>query len=161
MPASDTVTRADDDATGGMPTISSVRELAELIERHGQQLFIRWSRGPQVDADTTSRDELTGAELPGLCANPMAVERWWGDRALLLWAARRVYDYRHLQTDADPDVRPWLLVGEELGRGPDNEPLVEMRRPVAWLSDEAVAEAERLVTEADRTGDWGPLKRGG
>lgn len=142
-----------------METVKSLDELARLVAER-PDLFIRWSRGPDVDAGRTSRDSLTGAELPGLCANPLAVEAWWGDRPLRLWVARRVYDYRHLAWESGPDVRAWVLEGEEIGRGPDNEPLVELRTPVAWVAEEVVAEAEQVVAEVDR-GDWGPLNRSG
>lgn len=140
-----------------MHTVTSLHELAELVADR-PDLYIRWSRGPDADRAGTSRDSLTGAELPGLCANPLAVEGWWGERPLPLWVARRVYDYRHLEWEKGPDVRAWVLEGDELGRGPDNEPLVALRRPVAWVADEVVEEAERMVAELD-DGGWGPLDR--
>lgn len=140
-----------------METVTSLDELAALVADR-PDLYIRWSRGPDADQDRTSRDSLTGAELPGLCANPLAVEQWWGDRPLRLWVARRVYDYRHLEWDKGPDVRAWVLEGVELGRGPDNEPLVECSRPVAWVAQEVVDEAEQVVESAD-PGDWGMLRR--
>ena len=74
-----------------------------------------------------------------------------------LWVARRLYDYRHL-AERRRHALPWVLEGEELGRGPDNEPLVECRRPVAWIAPEAVDEATRLIDQ--QKGDWGPLDRG-
>lgn len=75
---------------------------------------------------------------------------------------RRVYDYRHLAWDKGPDVWAWVLVGVELGRGPDNEPLVACREPlvacrepVAWVAEEVVEEeAERLEASTD-PGEWG------
>lgn len=140
-----------------MRTVESLDELTALLERH-PDLYIRWSAGPDADADRTSRDSLTGAPLPGLCANPLAVEDWWGDRSLRLWVARRVYDYHHLRHERGPDVRAWVLRGQELGRGPDNEPLVACHEPVAWVADHVVDECERIVTDAD-PGDWGPLRR--
>jgi hypothetical protein len=60
-----------------------------------------------------------------------------------LWLARRLFDYRHLNT---PGTRAWVLVGAEIGRGPDNEPLVACHRPVAWIDNAALAEAEHVVT---------------
>jgi hypothetical protein len=50
-----------------------------------------------------------------------------------------------------------VLQGEEVGRGPDNEPLVSCDQPVAWVADEILAEAEGVV--ADQNQDWGPLRR--
>ena len=56
-------------------------------------------------------------------------------------------------------MRPWVLEGGEVARGPDNEPLVELIRPVAWVADEVVDEATRVVRAANDE-DWGPLRRG-
>ena len=145
-----------------MPTVTTLDELTELAGRR-PRLFVRWSRGPGADmagsADTagTSSDDLTGVRLPGLSASPLAVEPWWGNRPLKLWIARRVHDYSHLEHEKGPGVRPWLLEGEELGRGPDNEPLVRCDRPVAWVAEEVMAEATRVVE--DQNSDWGPLRR--
>jgi hypothetical protein len=54
-------------------------------------------------------------------------------------------------------VRPWLLQGHEVGRGPDNEPLVRCDRPVAWIAPGILAEAVRAIDEQNTT--WGPLRR--
>jgi hypothetical protein len=110
-----------------------------------------------ADSGGSSTDTLTGIALPGLSANPLTVERWWGGRSRRLWAARRLYDYRHLHR---PGVRPWVLLGEACGRGPDNEPLVRCREPLAWVSDVALAEAQALV-EQQPASAWGPLDRAG
>lgn len=79
-------------ADGAMPTVATLDELTGLT-RQRPDMFIRWSHGPDADVAGRSSDELTGSPLPGLSANPLAVERWWGaaapamDRAP---AARRV-----------------------------------------------------------------------
>src|SRR5205823_2587812 len=138
-------------------TLSSLDEFAEVVDGHSD-LYIRWSKGPDDDPPT-SNDGLTGADLPGLSANPLSVEDWWEDRPVRMWMARRLHDYRHLQEERGPGVRPWVLEGEEVGRGPDNEPLVKLIRPVAWVADEVVEEATRVVDEANDE-DWGPLRRG-
>jgi hypothetical protein len=139
-----------------LPTMETLDQLTELV-RHHPRLFVRWSRGPDADAAGTSSDDLTGVPLPGLSANPLAVEPWWGDRPLRLWIARRLYDYSHLKHDKGPGVRPWLLEGRERGRGPDNEPLVECDRPVAWISGRVIDEAAHTVDE--QNDQWGPLRR--
>lgn len=138
-----------------MRTIASLDELADLVGG-GSDLYLRWSSGPEADSARRSRDELTGVELPGLSASALAVESWWDGRPTRLWVARRLYDYRHL-AQRRADARPWVLEGAECGRGPDNEPLVECKRPVAWISPDAVDEAARLIDE--QRGDWGPLDR--
>src|SRR5581483_7818669 len=105
----------------------------------------------------TSKDELTGVELPGLSANPLKAEPWWKGHSLRSWLARRLYDYRHLAGQRGKDVRPWILEGKEVGRGPDNEPLVECLRPIAWLSENVVNEANKEIEAMPA--DWGSLNR--
>ena len=139
-----------------MPVIATLDELTELARQH-PSLFVRWSRGPEADAAGTSSDDLTGIPLPGLSASPLAVEPWWEDRPLRLWIARRLHDYSHLEHEKGPDIQPWVLEGEELGRGPDNEPLVRCTRPVAWIAGEIITEAERVIDEQNAR--WGPLRR--
>jgi hypothetical protein len=142
--------------------ITDLDALAALLESSDgtEELYVRWSKGPEDDlaGNHCSRDSLTGVELPGLSASPLNVEPWWGDRPLRLWVARRLYDYRHLREQRGPGVRPWVLVGEERGRGPDNEPLVVCRRPIAWVSDGALRECETTIKQLDV--NWGPLNRG-
>ena len=168
----------------GLPTIRDLDALAALVERsNADDLYIRWSHGPRADLATHtgpvdgppakphpdgnshgtgcahfSRDELTGLPLPGLSANPLRVEPWWGDRPVRLWVARRLYDYRHLRDLRGPGVRPWVLRGEQRGRGPDNEPLVICRRVLGWVSETALEQADQAVHgQGCRT--WGPLNR--
>lgn len=139
-----------------MPTVATLDELTDLARRH-PRLYVRWSRGPEADAAGTSGDDLTGVALPGLSANPLAVEPWWGDRPLRLWIARRLYDYSHLRHEKGPGVRPWLLEGHEVGRGPDNEPLISCDLPVAWVGRQAIEEANRVTDQQNE--QWGPLRR--
>lgn len=149
-----------------MPVLDGLDEVVDLLRKAEpeEDLYVRWSRGPEADlasgcgSEQSSKDGLTGIELPGLSANPLAVESWWGDRPLRLWVARRLYDYRHLRELRGPGVRPWVLVGESCGRGPDNEPLVRCHSPVAWVSERALREAERAVEE-QASPEWGPLHR--
>jgi hypothetical protein len=151
-----------------MPTIDDLDELASLLERAGrdEELYVRWSRGPHVDLtagnkpEQSSRDSLTGITLPGLSANPLRVEPWWGDRSTRLWVARRLYDYSHLRHLRGAGVRPWVLAGEQCGRGPDNEPLVICHRPIAWVCEEALRQCEKAVREQG-SDEWGPLNRAG
>jgi hypothetical protein len=145
-----------------LPTIRTLDELVQLVESDDRNLYVRWSLGPETDLDgeshATSRDALTGIELPGMSANSLRVEPWWGGRPLRLWVARRLYDYRHLRDLRGPGVRAWILRGDECSRGPDNEPLVQDIEPVAWVDDAALEECERLV-EDQRSPEWGPLDR--
>lgn len=54
-------------------------------------------------------------------------------------------------------MRPWVLRGQELGRGPDNEPLVRDVEPVGWIDERVIKEARTAVDR--QGGDWGPLRR--
>jgi hypothetical protein len=141
-----------------LPHLSRLEDLVAIVVDSSAEVYVRWSRGPSCDIGSTSCDDLTGVELPGLSVNPLAVEQWWGDRPVELWVARRLYDYRHLREVRGPDVRPWVLEGREVARGPDNEPLVICDRPLAWLDADVVEHATRLVDE--QRGHWGPLRRG-
>ena len=142
-----------------MSTIRDLSELTELVEKSGADLYVRWSRGPAVDlAKEGSRDELTHVRMPGLSANPLAIEPWWADRSPSLWVARRLYDYCHLREARGSDVRPWVLTGHVVGRGPDNEPLVRCREPIAWIAESVLRKAQDLV-DAEGVRDWGPLDR--
>ncbi|MFF4800580.1 DUF6098 family protein [Streptomyces sp. NPDC001351] len=146
-------------ATGslGIPTFSSLHELAGLVAaRRG--LYVRWSVGPEEDlAASSSTDDLTGVSLPGLSANPLDIEDWWGDRPTHIWVARRLYDYSHLPRVRDGRIRPWALAAKETGRGPDNEPLVTDVQPLGWISPQVITEADTIVTR--QQGSWGPLNR--
>lgn len=138
-----------------METIRSLRALAQLVGDE-EDLYVRWSAGPEADLTGRSRDELTGVELPGLSVSALSIEPWWGDRPKELWVARRLYDYRHLEYRRDY-AKPWILVGRECGRGPDNEPLVVCMRPLAWVAEEVVEDAAAKVE--GMSGAWGPLDR--
>jgi hypothetical protein len=149
-----------------MDVLESLTELAKLVERSPDrdELYVRWSRGPDADLEGVHGDEqrsidaLTGMKLPGLSANPLRVEQWWGRRSVRLWVARRLFDYRHLREQRGSGTRPWVFVGEERGRGPDNEPLVLCRRPIAWVADRALRESEELI-ESQQSAEWGSLRR--
>ena len=142
-----------------IPVVRDLAGLVDLVEAEPRELYVRWSRGPDTDGDgMSSRDGLTGVPLPGLSANPLRVEPWWGDRSLRLWLARRLYDYRHLRDLRGPGVRPWVLTATECGRGPDNEPLVMDVTALAWIDDAVLEECEKEVA-AQHSAEWGPLDR--
>lgn len=140
-----------------LPTLSGLDELTRLVTgRRG--LYVRWSRGPRHDLpETASTDDLTGVKMPGLSANCLDIETWWGPRPAQIWVARRLYDYSHLPRVKDPRARPWLLQGRECARGPDNEPLVCDVDPLGWIADHVIDDATRIITGLP--GNWGPLSR--
>ncbi|WP_276207359.1 DUF6098 family protein [Streptomyces antioxidans] len=96
---------------------------------------------------------------PPASANPLVFEEWAKDLPTTVWVARRLCDYIHLRDDdgGSTDVHPWVLKGEETGRGPDNEPLVLDVEPVALIAESVIAEAEGVV--ARQRGARGPLHR--
>lgn len=141
--------------------VRSLDDLAALLRDWDDpcQLYIRWTPDVEADLDRRgSKDELTGVPLPGLSANALAVEPWWGDRPLRTWVARRLYDYRHLAELRGSGTHPYVLAGVEVGRGPDNEPLVDRCRVVADV-DPSVIDAAVEVVEA-MPAQWGSLRRG-
>ena len=139
-----------------LPVLQTLEELADLVsERH--DLYVRWSQGPHRDRRGTSLDELSGVPLPGLSASALGVEPWWGDRDRTVWAARRIYDYAHLPVRRRGHIRPWVLEGHLCGRGPDNEPLVDTVRPIAWLGDSLIDDAHAII--ALLNSGWGSLDR--
>lgn len=142
-----------------MQRLRSLDDIARLMrDQPGRDLFVRWSPDICRDLETgSSRDELTGVELPGLSANSLAVEPWWEQRSMRTWIARRLYDYRHLTQLRGPGTRPWVITGVECGRGPDNEPLLRDAELVAELSSHVIDEATRLVDELPA--EWGSLRR--
>ncbi|HVL99610.1 MAG TPA: DUF6098 family protein [Egibacteraceae bacterium] len=126
--------------------LPELRTLAQLAEHVRPGVFVRFSRGPAVDRDRCSRDYESGLELPGLSVNPLQPEPWW-TRPVKEWLARQLCNYVHLADEADDERRAWILEGEVVARGPDNEPLVTGVRPLAWLSAGLVEEAKRLYAE--------------
>jgi hypothetical protein len=139
-------------------TLHTLEELIDLAAGR-DDLYVRWTVDACKDQERgTSLDELTGVQLPGLSANPLRVESWWEDRPLDLWMARRLYDYRHLRQKRGPEMRPWVIAGEVVGRGPDNEPLVRCRDIVACIDEAVTSAATKLIDDLPQ--DWGSLDRG-
>lgn len=145
-----------------MRCVTSLDDLVELVDSWAgaRSLYVRWTRNLDRDLDgEVSRDELTGIELPGLSANCLGVEPWWGDRSTRAWLGRKLYDYRHLPRRRGEGTRPWVLAGREAARGPDNEPLIADCEVVAEIADAVIDEATDLVE--NQPGDWGTLDRAG
>jgi hypothetical protein len=148
--------QSDTATLDSLPTIRSLAELADLVCDR-RDLYLRWSEGPEVDWAQTSRDALTGVALPGLSVSTLALEPWWEGRSTRVWAARRLFDYEHIRRRRRGEQRPWVLMGRECGRGPDNEPLVVDVQPVCWVDARVIQEARDVIDNLDQ--DWGPLDR--
>ncbi|WP_454050432.1 DUF6098 family protein [Cellulomonas sp. Marseille-Q8402] len=132
-----------------MVVVDRLDELVELLDVTGPA-YVRFSAGPDADARRPSVDGESGAVLPGWSVNRLQPEPWW-DRPARVWVARRLCQYAHL---ADEVTFAWVLTGVEVGRGPDNEPLVDQVVPVARLTPRLLAEA---VEEYHRELDAGRL----
>jgi hypothetical protein len=131
--------------TTDAPVLTSLEDLVELIG-NGQLLFVRYSKGPDDDANRESRDYESKLPLPGLSVNPLDPQPWW-TRPLEDWVARQLCQYAHLKDDADDQRCAWVLTGRVVTRGPDNEPVIEHPRLVAFLSEELVEQAKALYDE--------------
>lgn len=123
-----------------------LHSLAELAEWVGPDVYVRFSKGPDHDRTRRSEDYESGLKLPGLSVNPLQPQPWW-TRPAEEWLARQVCSYVHLAEESDDGRRAWVLRGEVVGRGPDNEPLVADFDPLAWISDVLVGEAKELYSE--------------
>jgi hypothetical protein len=135
--------RDTEDQTRDLPVLHRLSELDE-VARPG--VHIRFSKGPEDDRGRTSRDYESGLELPGLSVNPLCPEAWW-TRPAEEWYARQLCNYVHLQEESDDERRAWVLAGETVARGPDNEPLVADFTPIAWIGDDLIEEAKKLYAE--------------
>jgi hypothetical protein len=121
-----------------LPTIDDLDDLVELVQRM-PNVFVRYSAGPVADAACVSRDYESGVDMPGLSVTTVIPEPWW-PRPTTDWVARRVCKYADLAA-ADDERKPWLLVGEVAGYGPDHEPLVTNVEPLAWIGPRALQQA--------------------
>jgi Family of unknown function (DUF6098) len=123
--------------TAAIQRIRSLAELARLVSEAPEPLYLRYSKGPDADSTEVSRDYESGLELPGLSVNPLNAEKWW-TRPITDWLARQICNYIHLNGDGRS---PWVLCGEVVACGPDNEPLLASVRHLAVLTEDAVREA--------------------
>ncbi|MER7208963.1 DUF6098 family protein [Streptosporangium sp. NPDC000239] len=134
----------------GLPVVRTFRELVDLVaERPG--LFVRYSHGPERDAEESSRDYEADVDLPGLSVTTIGPEPWW-TRPAEDWIARRLCKYGDLDEGQEERRRPWLLEGRVVASGPDHEPLVVDTVPVAWIGESAIAEAKRRYRRCFQVG---------
>ena len=127
-----------------MRVLDSLEELADLVSRR-TNLFVRFSDGPERDAQEASVDYESDLPLPGLSGNKLDPPDWW-TRPVLDWLARQVCQYLHL-AERSHTHRGWVLTGTLVGRGPDDEPLLADIQPVAWLGETLLAEAQARYDE--------------
>jgi hypothetical protein len=118
-------------------TLDSLEALCQAIGSH-EPLYVRYSKGPEHDQTQTSRDYEAELDMPGLSVNPLAPEPWW-TKPIEQWVARQLCQYVKLHEGEGR--RAWVLRGQISGYGPDREPLLQPWEPVAWLSDDLIAQA--------------------
>ncbi len=119
--------------------VMTVAGIAELQRRHGA-LHVRFSAGPDADARTGGRHPESGYSLPGLPAWPLQAEPWW-PAGQMVWIARQLVQNSYQLTTG---TRAWLLVGEQVGRGADCEPLLADVHAVAFVAGSAIQEAQGI-----------------
>ena len=127
-----------------LPVIGQLHELA-AIACGGRDTYLRYSLGPEADARQTSRDYESGLDLPGLSVVPLTPPGWWR-RPVTDWLARQICKYAQLG-EGDSDRCAWILIGREVGRGPDHEPLVADPEPLAILEGSLVERARSHYLE--------------
>jgi hypothetical protein len=121
-----------------METLGRLEELVDLLGL-GIPLYLRYSPGPEADAAHPSIDHESGLPMPGHSANPLQPPGWWTLPAAD-WLARSVCQYLR---EIHEGARPWVLTGQIVDVGPDNEPLLVNIQPLAWLTAELVTDAHR------------------
>ena len=127
-----------------LATIDEFDEIVELATRP-ERMFVRYSEGPDRDREGPSRDYESGLILPGLSVTVLSPPEWW-TRPAADWVGRRLCKYGDLMA-APRRPRPWLLVGREVGLGPDHEPLIAEATPIAWVGPAALAVAVGIYRE--------------
>lgn len=146
MAIAETVGRAQDD---GLPVYGALREVVHLAETV-EPLYVRYSEDPRADVGGRSMDGESGLTLPGLSASPLTPEQWW-TRPVEQWVSRQLVKYRHLEREGEGRVA-WILTGDEVGRGPDAEPLLADAIPVAVLAPRVLEEAETVYSASFERG---------
>lgn len=137
------------DSARPLPEIASLGELIGLLGT-GRKVYVRYSAGPEADAEQTSRDYESGLPLPGLAALDLEPPAWWS-RPTADWLARQICKYDHLGA-RDSEQHAWLLAGRMVGRGPDNEPLLADVVALADIADELLTEARRRYRDRFEVG---------
>ena len=125
--------------TGELAQMETMGEVVDLVKAE-PGLYVRFSAGPEADAGSQSRDGESGCLLPGLSVYRLAPEPWW-TRPVAEWVARQLYQHEHLAADGR---FPWVLIGAEVGRGPDSEPLVVRVEPIAVMAPAVREEAQKI-----------------
>jgi len=124
-------------------TISELRKAIIEWAAQGITPYVRYSLGPAADKSERSRNHQTGEYEAGLAAdNLLNPDGIWpaGDERYL---RMQVASYASLLRTGIEGTYGWVLTGDLVGHGSDNEPLLRNITPLARLSDEMAEEVIR------------------
>jgi hypothetical protein len=121
-----------------LPVLGALDDVVDVVATSDRPVYVRFSPKPPSDEADVSVDHVSGLRLPGLPVNPISPPAWWVGRSLEDWVRRQICTSAHLR-HADSSRACWLVTGREVGRGPDNEPLLGDVRPLATISADVVA----------------------
>lgn len=117
-----------------MKRINSMTALKKIISRQPGS-FVRWSRGPAMDArQGRSRDGQSGEAHAGLSAVSINPE-WVTDEA---WMARRVTEYRFLRLK-DPRIGCHIYAGQVVGEDSDGYESISSIVHIGTLSNALIS----------------------
>lgn len=130
-------------------TLSELVETVKKLDGEGKKVFVRYSLGPDTDRKGRgSRNYQTGRVENGLSCENLNPERWFVANAHVTgntvekWVAMQLLSYSFMLHQGLDGTRCWILTGECVGKGSDNEPLVDNWKPVAWVSESVIKEAK-------------------
>jgi hypothetical protein len=113
-----------------------------MVRAQTETLYVRWETdGTKGIQRGYSVNHVSGAREAGLSANSLMTDG-------LEWLAVSVLEYRGVC-----GLDGWIVGGEEIGRGSDNEPILANVRVVAPVTEAMVAEAEAIVVARNERRD--------
>lgn len=131
------------DKAGGDMEISSIEDLQRFVASN-ESVFVRWSRGPELDSKMSgSRDGVSGEIHAGLSAVPLDPEMSKSE------LAKYVKEYGFLRMK-DREISPYVFRGVRIGTDSDGYALIQPTE---------ISEARRIGLELIKKLDAGLAKR--
>lgn len=127
-----------------MKNLNTLRQIIDSAK--GQTLYIRWSRGPELDRKMgRSLDQVSGRRHNGLSAQNVHAD----DPELL---ARMLQEYMFLRRK-DSRIYCWILAGERNGTDSDGAPTIDAEtvKPIGKVSDKLI---DRCSAYSDAYWQW-------
>lgn len=134
-----------------MKTLTTLAQIVAIVEQSPRPLYVRWSSNARGDVRRGySFNHQTGQREAGLSVNPLQSDVFSGPA----YIAQQIAEYGYLSTGTD--ARPYLVTGEETGRGSDNEPLIIGVELVAAVAPVVIEEAHALLggEQARKIREW-------